>query len=61
MADQVIGQPEVRSLALAEPNQHVRVRWIISDRRGRRKMLVTLSGLLMAAAAVGVWKIKSVP
>jgi MFS family permease len=29
MADQVIGQPEVQSLALAEPTQHVRVRWII--------------------------------
>ena len=29
MADQVIGQPEVRSLALAEPTQHVRIRWII--------------------------------
>ena len=39
----------------------------ISDRSGRRKMLVTVSGLLMAAAAlvaiaasVGVWKITSV-
>jgi len=29
MADQVIGQPDVQSLALAEPTQHVRIRWII--------------------------------
>jgi hypothetical protein len=29
MADQVIGQPEVHSLALAEPTRHVRIRWII--------------------------------
>ena len=29
MADQVIGQPEVQSLALAEPTRHVRIRWII--------------------------------
>jgi hypothetical protein len=27
--DQAISQPEVRSLALAEPDQHVRIRWII--------------------------------
>jgi len=29
VADQVIGQPEVQSLALAEPTRHVRIRWII--------------------------------
>ena len=29
MADQVVGQPKVQSLALAEPSQHVRIRWII--------------------------------
>ena len=28
MADQVVGQPQAQSLALAEPDQHVRVRWI---------------------------------
>ena len=28
MRDQAIGQPDVRSLALAEPTQHVRIRWI---------------------------------
>jgi MFS family permease len=27
--DQVIGQPEVQSLALAEPTRHVRIRWIV--------------------------------
>jgi MFS family permease len=27
--DQAIGQPEVQSLALAEPTRHVRIRWII--------------------------------
>jgi len=27
--DQAISQPDVQSLALAEPNQHVRIRWII--------------------------------
>jgi MFS family permease len=27
--DQAISQPDVRSLALAEPTQHVRIRWII--------------------------------
>jgi MFS family permease len=30
MRDQTIGQPDVLSLALAEPTQHVRRRWIIS-------------------------------
>src|ERR1700680_3849951 len=29
MTDQAIGQPDVRSLALAEPTQHVRRRWIV--------------------------------
>ena len=29
MSDQVIGQPGVQSLALAEPTQHVRYRWIV--------------------------------
>ena len=29
MSDQVIGQPDVQSLALAEPTQHVRYRWIV--------------------------------
>ena len=29
MADRVISQPDVQSLALAEPSQHVRIRWII--------------------------------
>jgi hypothetical protein len=29
MADRVIGQPDVQSLALAEPSQYVRIRWII--------------------------------
>jgi MFS family permease len=29
MRDQAIGQPDVRSLALAEPTQHVRHRWVI--------------------------------
>jgi MFS family permease len=29
MTDQTVGQPEVRSLALAEPAQHVRYRWIV--------------------------------
>jgi len=28
MRDQAVGQPDVRSLALAEPTQHVRYRWI---------------------------------
>jgi MFS family permease len=29
MSDQTIGQPDVQSLALAEPTQHVRYRWIV--------------------------------
>jgi len=29
MRDQAVGQPDVRSLALAEPTQHVRYRWIV--------------------------------
>jgi hypothetical protein len=29
MRDQAIGQPGVRSLALAEPAEHVRYRWIV--------------------------------
>ena len=29
MRDQAIGQPDTRSLALAEPTRHVRHRWII--------------------------------
>jgi hypothetical protein len=29
MADQVVGQPQAQSLALAEPDQHVRIRWIV--------------------------------
>jgi MFS family permease len=29
MRDQALGQPDVRSLALAEPDKHVRYRWVI--------------------------------
>jgi hypothetical protein len=29
MSDQVVGQPGLQSLALAEPTQHVRYRWIV--------------------------------
>jgi MFS family permease len=45
MSDQAIGQPDVRSLALAEPTQHVRYRWI------------TLLGL----ASLGMWMATQTP
>jgi MFS family permease len=45
MSDQAIGQPDVRSLALAEPTQHVRYRWIT----------------LLALASLGMWMATQTP
>jgi MFS family permease len=45
MADQVIGQPHVQSLALAEPTQHVRVRWILT----------------LTLASLGMWMANQTP
>ena len=45
MADQAIGQPRVQSLALAEPTQHVRVRWIIT----------------LTLASLGMWMANQTP
>ena len=45
MADQVIGQPDVQSLALAEPTQHVRVRWIVT----------------LTLASLGMWMANQTP
>ena len=45
MRDQAIGQPDVRSLALAEPTQHVRYRWIT----------------LLALASLGMWMATQTP
>ena len=45
MSDQAIGQPDVRSLALAEPTQHVRYRWIT----------------LLALASLGMWMANQTP
>ena len=45
MADQVIGQPGVQSLALAEPTQHVRIRWIVT----------------LTLASLGMWMANQTP
>ena len=45
MADQVVGQPDVQSLALAEPTQHVRVRWIV----------------VLTLASLGMWMANQTP
>src|ERR1700722_12593798 len=45
MADQVIGQPDVQSLALAEPTRHVPVRWIVS----------------LTLASLGMWMANQAP
>jgi len=45
MADQVIGQPDVQSLALAEPTQHVRIRWIVT----------------LTLASLGMWMANQTP
>jgi MFS family permease len=45
MADQVIGQPDVQSVALAEPTQHVRVRWIFG----------------LTLASLGMWMANQTP
>jgi len=45
MRDQAVGQPDVRSLALAEPTQHVRYRWI--------------TGLTLAS--LGMWMANQTP
>jgi MFS family permease len=45
MADQVIGQPDVQSLALAEPTQHVPVRWIVG----------------LTLASLGMWMANQTP
>jgi MFS family permease len=45
MADQVIGQPDVQSLALAEPAQHVGVRWIFG----------------LTLASLGMWMANQTP
>src|SRR5580693_1535121 len=43
--DQAISQPEVQSLALAEPTQHVRIRWIVT----------------LTLASVGMWMANQTP
>src|SRR5271163_2766256 len=43
--DQAISQPEVQSLALAEPPQHVRIRWIIT----------------LTLASLGMWMANQTP
>ena len=45
MSDQVIGQPDVRSMALAEPTVYVRYRWIT----------------LLALASLGMWMATQTP
>ena len=45
MADQAISQPDVQSLALAEPTQHVRVRWIV----------------VLTLASLGMWMANQTP
>ena len=45
MADQVVGQPDVQSLALAEPTQHVPVRWIVG----------------LTLASLGMWMANQTP
>ncbi len=45
MRDQAIGQPDVRSLALAEPAQHVRTRWIVT----------------LTLASLGMWMANQTP
>jgi len=70
--DQAISQPDVQSLALAEPTKHVRIRWIITPGAIGALIaapLVSLAGysalfgataVVAFAAAIGVWKITSV-
>ncbi|HJY02844.1 MAG TPA: hypothetical protein VJ351_18710, partial [Streptosporangiaceae bacterium] len=45
MADQVVGQSDVQSLALAEPTQHVRIRWIFT----------------LTLASLGMWMANQTP
>jgi MFS family permease len=45
MRDEAIGQPDVRSLALAEPTQHVRIRWIVT----------------LTLASLGMWMANQTP
>ncbi len=45
MADQAISRPDVQSLALAEPTQHVRVRWIF----------------VLTLASLGMWMANQTP
>jgi MFS family permease len=45
MADQAISQPDVQSLALAEPTQHVRIRWIF----------------VLTLASLGMWMANQTP
>src|SRR5262250_1924164 len=45
MSEQAITQPEVRSLALAEPTQHVPYRWIVG----------------LALASLGMWMATQTP
>src|SRR5260370_2673208 len=45
MRDQTIGQPQVRSLALAEAAQHVRFRWILG----------------LSLASLGMWMANQTP
>jgi MFS family permease len=45
MSDQVVGQPEVRSLALAEPTVYVRYRWIVG----------------LTLASLGMWMASQTP
>jgi MFS family permease len=45
MADQAISQPDVQSLALAEPTQHVRLRWIF----------------VLTLASLGMWMANQTP
>jgi MFS family permease len=45
MADQAISQPDVQSLALAEPTQHVRIRWIFG----------------LTLASLGMWMANQTP
>jgi len=45
MRDQAVGQPDVGSLALAEPTQHVRIRWIVT----------------LTLASLGMWMANQTP
>ena len=45
MRDQAIGQPDVGSLALAEPTKHVRIRWIVT----------------LTLASLGMWMANQTP